>query len=172
MRAILSGIGWPVVRLAGVSLVAAAIGRASGEPGNPFLRPAGVVVAPAAARLDTFELTGLASAGTTTRFCVMDRATNRSQWLVLGEPCDGLIAVEFDRARDAVRLQLGDESRWVGMRTAVIAVMALPTRDHGAIDWAHLRMSDQAKAREAEAMVTDILEIAQEGRAGRLMSPR
>ncbi|MBE2214494.1 MAG: hypothetical protein IAE82_11540 [Opitutaceae bacterium] len=146
---------------------------ADGVGDDPFRRPMPAALAgptPPGA-LDAFELTGVASAGGLTRVCLTDRATRVSRWLVVGAATEGLVATEFDRARDAVRLQHGAESRWVGLRRAEIVAMALPTREHGAIDWAHLRLSDKEKAREAEAMVTDIMEVAQEGRTGRLRQP-
>jgi len=143
---------------------------ATGAGVDPFQRP--TIEAPVAAvadtGLETLELTGVSTLGGQTRVCLTDRAAGRSRWIEIGAGEDGFLALAYDPARDAVHVQRGVADRWVPLRKATITALTLPRTEGGAIDWVHLRMSDREKAREAEAMVTDILEVAQLGRAGKL----
>jgi len=148
--------------------------RADAADFDPFARPA--APAPAAPAptdpLANMELAGVSSLGGCVRVCLSDRVTRQSRWLVLGEPADGMLAVAYDRDRDAVRVSAGSSDRWIALRKAAIIELSLPRLEHGAIDWAHVRMSDTEKARDAEAMVTDIMEVAQLGRSGKLKGTR
>lgn len=157
-----------------VALVVVPAGAAEGVVDDPFVRPG--VVAPVApespSRLERFELAGVATVGGQTRVCLADRASKQTRWLAVGESSDDLLVAEFDRQRDAVLVRAGADGRWIAMRKASIVTLSLPRGEHGAIDWAHLAMTDQEKSRDAEAMVTDVLEFAQRGRMGKLGGTR
>lgn len=160
--------------LATVMALAAMPAQAVEVADDPFARPglAAPLAAPQVSPLESLELTGISTIGGPTWVCLADRATQRTRWLAVGETTDGIAALEYDRQRDVVRVQSGSASRWISLRKATIVTMDLPRMDHGAIDWAHLRLNDREKARKAEDMVTEIMESSQRGRAAGKEVPR
>lgn len=163
----LCGVGAAV--FAAVALLAVPGSAAEVARDDPFARLAAAAGAEAVAPspLESLELAGVATVGGLTRVCLADRGTKRTRWLAVGERSEDLLVAEYDRQRDAVLVWAGADRRWIAMRKATIVTLSLPRGEHGAIDWAHLAMTDKEKSRDAEAMVTDILEIAQRRRTGK-----
>ena len=161
---------WFLHRWAVLVVAVSGVGQVAAMEDDPFARPGApaAVVPHAPGRFELLELTGVSSLGQAVHVCISERDTRRTRWLTIGSPAQGWLAAEYDPQLQAVRLEAAGVSGWVGMRQAVIATLTLPLRDDGSIDWAHFRKSDSQKAREAEEMMTDLLEVGQAARMGRL----
>lgn len=152
------------------ALALSLIGAVWGGGTDPFARPLPTPVAAPqpVLPLDQAELTGATSLDGLTRVCIQDSATRRTRWLTVGEAAQDMAALEFNAESCTVLIQVGGARRWIGLRAAQIAELTLPRLEGGAIDWDHLRMSEAQKEREAEAMMTDMMEISLLARTGRL----
>ncbi len=131
--------------------------------GSPFLAsPSPVKPAEPASVLGRFELTGILAVGSEVQVCLVDTPTQKTTWLTVGHPSESLQAEAFDASRESVLLRSGNETRWVGLRRARVADLPVARLADGAVDWFHMKLPDAEKAREADLLMWDILEVGRQ----------
>ncbi|BET67622.1 hypothetical protein ASA1KI_25400 [Opitutales bacterium ASA1] len=121
----------------------------------------------AARVLGELEFTGILELGERREFCLQHRTTGHAQWLVVGGEADGLRVVSYDPTREVVEVRYGAARREIAMREAKVTAQIVARTADGSVDWAHMRLSEKEKEREAELLMWDILEVGRKARLAR-----
>jgi hypothetical protein len=117
--------------------------------------------------LGELEFTGILELGERREVCLQHRTTGHAKWLVVGSESDGLRVVSYDAARETVDVRYGTVRREIVLREAKVAAQIVARTADGSVDWAHMRLSEKEKEREAELLMWDILEVGRKARLAR-----
>lgn len=118
--------------------------------------------------LARLELVGVLALGSQVQVCLADRSAQTSGWFKVGDGPGDIAITAYDPVREAAQVRVGAESRWILLQQGRVTELPVLRLPDGTIDPVHARMTEKQKAREAEMLMWDILEVGRQARLGSL----